>query len=150
MLINEPCDIKEAKVVDSTVIKENKSPFVERTLLNKILDLQGQSPIADIDLEEKSQERGIILLLHSPRTNQKYERFMPESLIQDMLGENAPILTDENLEFFAEKLRNRNMPINITVFNNEIESEEYQNAEAASPTGDVKFRSIGKSKKKGK
>ena len=148
MLIDESCYVKEAKVVDSTKIESNEKVAKERFLLNVALDLEGKSHIPDIKGTEES-ESGVELLLYSIRTRQEYRRFMPESLLRETIGPNSPPLSIENLQFFADSMKTRKEPIMVTVFSNEVEGGEYQNAVEASLTGEVKFKMIGKPKKKG-
>lgn len=154
MLINEPCYVKDASVVDSTKIESNLEAAKERFLFNEALDIQGTSRIPGIKGEEKSTEGGVMLLLWSPRTGAEYKRFMPESSLRETLderyGEKHEMLKIEDLERYANEMKNRKDPIAVTIVSNEIESEEYQKAVAASPTGEVKIKMIGQPKKKGK
>ena len=149
MLTNEPCYIKEAEVVEGTMDTTDAETIKEREELNVVLNMIGEPMLKTNTVFEQKQENGVMLLLFSPRTNQQYKRFMPESMIRDSLGEIDRELTSEELSFFAEQLRNRKSTINITILENDEDGVTFVNQENT-PMKPKTFKRIGKSKKKGK
>jgi len=140
MLINKPYYIKEATVVESKVIPNEKEKF----LLNQIL---ASNNIEKFDIEEYN-ENGVLLSLWSKETGEEYQRFLPESFIKEMIGDSNVNLKKEDLIFFSEQLKNRKEPILLTIVENEIESQEYQQAMQNSD-GNI-TKKLGKTKKERK
>lgn len=117
MIKNEPCYVKDATVVNSIVKKDNK----EQELLNEIMILAGNKSVP-VDKEEY-EEKGVLLKLYSQKNNKEYERFMPESLLREQVGQTNP-LKDEDLEFYALQMRNRTIPIMVSFISEEDETDK--------------------------
>lgn len=143
MLKNQPCFVKDACVHQGTAI-DNNVPALERAVFNEALKVQGQKELFNDTDSQIYNENGVVLDLFCPETEHTYRRFLPASWLQEMMGEGYSDLTIDDLSFFAEQIKKRTSPMFITVFGNEVEGGEYQNAQAASKNGEVKFKTIGK------
>lgn len=112
MIKNEPCFVKDATVVTSIVKKDNK----EQELLNEIMTLTGNKNIS-VNKEE-FEEKGVLFILCSQNSNKEYKRFMPESILREQVGQTKP-LKDEDLEFYALQMKNREIPLMVSFISEE-------------------------------
>ena len=167
MLIDEPCYVREAKYVESLVTNRDPEADFKRKEMEAIIgftELTGDPrvPLAKRDqAAEKSEEvktyneGGIYLLLWSPRMQKEYKRFLPASSVKEFLIsnglENCPDLEEKDLRFFAEQWSNRKAPLNITIFDNDMDSvmyETHQNLQSIEEQKPQKLIGIKKGRKK--
>jgi hypothetical protein len=167
MLIDEPCYVREAKYVESLVTNRDPEADFKRKEMEAIIgftELTGDPrvPLAKRDqAAEKSEEvktyneGGIYLLLWSPRMQKEYKRFLPASSVKEFLISNGlvncPDLEEKDLRFFAEQWSNRKHPLNITIFDNDMDSvmyETHQNLQGIEEKRPQKLIGIKKGKRK--
>lgn len=150
MPINESCLVKDAFVVDSKRIQSDKEFIKETKLFNNLLEYSGCEKIPTKPLIEDKQEYGILLLLYSLKNGKEYKRFLPESMIKEMIGPTTSDITHENLIFFAEQWKKRTTPVVVTILQDDSEGHEYNSAIDAAKNGNIKVTTIGHSKIKKK
>lgn len=144
MLLNQPCQIQSVEVKDLEKIQD-KDLLTSRNLFNQALELQGVEKLPEIN-NVPIKNKGLLFSLWSPATGKTYQRFMPREVVQELV--DGLEINDNDLEFFAEKMRNRKEPINITVLASEIEEQEYKQALENNSAQNIKLKMIGKPQRK--
>jgi hypothetical protein len=118
------CLIKDAKFGEIAT-SEVESPRSE--------EAEAVSGLAGLDLTEvrspmrkiSKKQRGVMVSLWFPDNGAIVKRFLSDEWVREALeertGKRVPPLSDENLEFFAKGLRERETPVSIATFDRSVD-----------------------------